>query len=733
MAFVFLSVLEYWPGMSKRYLIGHPGVGKTARLTERLVELIGGGVRPDRILILVPQESHAQRFKAALALAREAALASREGRRAQRARLGQPEIHTFFGLAQQHVSLFFPRIALRAGFADPYREPVWMNVEAAQYLLDRIVAPRIGEFEHLRMPRSRLLIQILDDLNRAATMGFPLEELADRLASAWHGVEPRQQAYRAVQDIALAFRRFCLQHALVDFSLGMELFRAHLLAADFYREYVAARYRHVLADNVEEAAPIIHDFLRLLLETSETAMLAEDTPGGFRVNLGAAPQSAHALRLVCEVTPIPDPRLQPGAPDSPARFGQALMRAINERAAQRALRSSAVEKLYDGEAPTHYWATMVQAVADRIGALVRSGVAAREIAVVAPVVEDVLCFELEERLKRYGVGAHAVRPSRPLHDQPLVRALVTFARLGYPEWAQPVSPSELARALALVISGLDVVRAQLIADAARRACGPGGIVALPSLDEPSLWDRVGQPFHERYAALRGWLTIWAGGHPAQGAPLDLFWYELAAGPMSQPGFVFGEDAEAREGCDKLIASARAFREAFEQADLQSWPTGESIHPPEMSVLGLPPRPEVAERVDAGQAYVIALMQNVLAAEYAPERTPDVPEGSILLAPVYTYLTGNYRSRYQFWLNVNALNWHERFYQPLTHPYVLSREWSPGMRWTDDDEQRASRDLLARLVGGLAFRCGDKIYLAASRLTMAGQEESGMLAQALRGL
>ncbi|MFC1465607.1 MAG: UvrD-helicase domain-containing protein [Candidatus Brachytrichaceae bacterium NZ_4S206] len=718
--------------MSKRYLVGHPGVGKTARLADRLIELIGSGVRPDRILVLVPQESHARRFKAALALARDPALASREGRRSRRARLGEPEIHTFFGLAQQHVSLFFPRIAPRAGFADPYREPVWMNVEAAQYLLDRIVAPRIGEFEDLRMSRARLLIQILDDLNRAATTGFPLEELAGRLASAWHGAEPRERAYRAVQDIAFAFRRFCLRHTLVDFSLGMELFGTHLLAAGFYREYVAARYRHVLADNIEEGAPIIHDFLRLLLETSETAMLAEDDPGGFRVNLGASPQSARSLRSACEVVPIPDPRLQPDAPDSPARFGQALMRAIAERDSHVALRSSAVEKAYGDDAPARYWATMVQAVADRIGEIVRSGAPAHEIAVVAPVVEDVLRFELEERLRRYDVSVRVVRPSRPLHDQPLVRAMVAFARLGHPGWEQPVSSQDLARALVLVISGLDVVRAQFIADAARRACGPTGIVALPALNEPALWDRVGSLFHERYVVLRDWLVAWAGERQAQAAPLDVFWQRLIAEVLSQSGFTLSEDPEARVMCDKLIASARAFREVFEQADLASLPAVEAL-PAEVPVLGLGPKPDVDKAMDAGQAYVVALTQNVLAAEYAPERTPDVSEGGILLAPVYTYLTGDYRSRYQFWLDVNALSWHERFYQPLTHPYVLSREWSPGARWTDEDEQRASRDLLARVVGGLAFRCHERIYLAASELTVAGQEERGMLAQALRRL
>lgn len=719
--------------MSKRYLVGHPGVGKTARLADRLIELIGSGVRPDRILVLVPQESHARRFKAALALARDAALASREGRRSRRAHLSEPEIHTFFGLAQQHVSLFFPRIAPRAGFADPYREPVWMNVEAAQYLLDRIVAPRIGELEDLRMSRARLLIQILDDLNRAATTGFPLEELAGRLALAWHGAEPRERAYHAVQEIALTFRHFCLRHTLVDFSLGMELFGTHLLAAGFYREYVAARYRHVLADNIEEGAPIIHDFLHLLLETSETAMLAEDDPGGFRVNLGASPQSARSLRSACEVLPIPDPRLQPDAPDSPAHFGQALMRAIAERDSHVALRSSAVEKVYGEDGPARYWATMVQAVADRIGEIVRSGTPAHEIVVVAPVVEDVLRFELEERLRRYGVSVRTVRPSRPLHDQPLVRAMVAFARLGHPGWEQPVSSQDLARALALVISGLDVVRAQLIADAARRACGPTGIVALPALAEPALWDRVGTPFHERYVALRDWLVAWAGERQAQAVPLDVFWQKLIAELLSQPGFALGEDPEAGGVCDKLIASARAFREVFEQADLASLPSVEALQPVEIPVLGLGSKPDGGRAMDAGQAYVVALTQNILAAEYAPERTPDASEGGILLVPVYTYLTGDYRSRYQFWLDVNALSWHERFYQPLTHPYVLSREWSPGARWTDGDEQRASRDLLARVVGALAFRCRDKIYLAASELNVAGQEERGMLAQALRRL
>ncbi len=718
--------------MDKRYLVGHPGTGKTALLADRFVELISTGIRPDRILILVPQESYARRFESAFARARDAAQQAPGGHRSKRARPAEPEVHTFFGLVQHHVSLFFPRISPRAGFADPYREPVWMNVEAAQYFLDRIVAPRLGEFEDLRMPRARLLVQILDDLNRAAMTGFPLEELADRLAAAWHGAEPRAHAYRAVQDIALAFRRFCLQHALVDFSLGVELFRTHLLVAGFYREYVAARYRHVLADNVEEGAPVIHDFLRLLLETSESATLVEDDPGGFRVNLGAEPASARSLRELCEVIQVADARLRPDAPDSPARFGWALRQAIAGRESRVALRSPAVEALYGSDVPVRYWATMVQGVAERIGALVRAGTPAHEIAIVAPVVEDVLRFELEERLRRYDVGIRAVRPSRPLYDLPFVRAMVAFARLGHPHWAQPISPQDLARALSLAVSELDVVRAQLIADAARREAGPEGIVALPALDDPILWSRIGAHLRERYAVLRDWLSrqTQTDRWRTDTTPLDAFWQGLIAEVLLQPGFALSTDPDSLRVCDKLIASARAFREVFEQADLT--PSAPSM-PASTPALGLSPRPDADEPMDVGQAYVTALMQNVLAAEYAPERASGAAEGDVLLAPVYTYLADDHRSRYQFWLDINAMSWHERFYQPLTHPYVLSRAWQPGMRWTDDDEQRARCDLLARVVGALAFRCSARVYLAASELNVAGQEESGMLARALRNL
>lgn len=713
--------------MSRQYLVGPPGAGKTGRLIDRLVSLLEQNVRPDRVLILAPQQSQTRVFRAALARVQGA----------HRPR-GEPDIHTIYSLARQHVSLFFPLIAPVAGFGNPAQEPMVINVEAAQYIVGCLVQPRPGDFADLKLPRPRLVRQIIDNMNKAAVCGFPLDQIAERLGAAWVGDAQRLVSYRRAQEVALDFRRFCLAHSLLDFSLLMELFARHLLPARSYQDYIAARYRHVLADNLEENPPVTHDFLRLLLRTCDSALLAEDDPGGYRLFLGADVESARSLRRHCdEVT-----RLDEVFVASPAivSFGLALMAQFDEQAGKQTRPRPASDHplppaLGDHPGVARYWTEMVDWVVERIRRLLAGGARPSDIAVLAPFVEDVLRFELEDRLRADGMGVWSARPSRPLYDHPLVRALVALARLAHPHWQQPVPAGELARALASLIADLDVARGQLLADAALRAAAPG----LPPIEDPAVWQRVGVRFQAPYAALCQWLAGWsaqtrADPTQAESAPLDRFWQQVFSDVLAHPGFTPHVAPANAAICDRLIRSALAFREAMQRAG----PIDMMPHHEDAGVPGIAPRPLSATMLDPGLEYITILSQGLLGAQYALEReqpAPDLPGANdILLAPVYTWLTNNFRSRYQFWLDVNSLGWYERIYQPLTHPYVLSRRWkpgAPGMAWTEADEHRERQAMLRRLVGGLLYRCSGQVFVASSRLGMSGQEEAGPLERAIR--
>lgn len=685
--------------MSKVYLVGPAGGGKTSRLVARLGELISANTRPDRILVLAPQKAQARRFRAELA----------QVKGAHKAR-GEPTITTIYGLAQQHVSLFYPLIAERAGFVEPQREPVLLNVEAAQYFLDQIVEPRIADFADLKLYRPRLLGQILDSMNKSAECGFPLDEIAARLSAAWSGESQRMVSYRRVQEVALGFRAFCLEHSLLDFSLLIDTFARHLLQAQSYRDYIIARYRHILADNIEENPPVMHDFIAEVMKTCDSALLAEDDPGGYRLFLGADVDSARTLRAHCDEV-ITMGHSYTVAPEVVA-LGDALRLHFTPRDATTAIAVpvDAIEAkslqprdaLGDAPGSAKYWTGMVDWVVGHIIKLVGQGTHPREIAVLAPYVEDVLRFELQERLRPAGVRVRTVRPSRPLNDHPIVRMLAAFTRLAHPEWDERVAAPELARALAVSIGGLDVARAHLIADAALRASKE----RLTLLDDAALWQRVGMRFYEPYNAIVKWLA------PDESlrintAPLDLYWQQLFTDVLSKQGFGLHGDLDGALVCDKLIQSARGYREVFERSGLQPG-------------------------IDIAREYIETLGEDILAAQYAPEREPDIADDdAVLVMPAHTYLVSNFNSRFQFWLDINSQGWYERVYQPLTHPYVLSRRWVAGRIWTEEDEHRARQLMLGKVLSGLTYHCAGKVYVATSEYSISGQEEDGPLARAIQ--
>jgi hypothetical protein len=130
----------------------------------------------------------------------------------------------------------------------------------------------------------------------------------------------------------------------------------------------------------------------------------------------------------------------------------------------------------------------------------------------------------------------------------------------------------------------------------------------------------------------------------------------------------------------------------------------------------------------GKEYITMLQEGVIAAQYISAWT-DKTENAILIAPAYTFLMSNRPASIQFWLDIGSSGWYERLFQPLTHPYVLSRAWERERIWTDVNEVEANNETLARLTTGLIRRCRKKIYLCISELGESGYEQRGILLRA----
>ena len=83
---------------------------------------------------------------------------------------------------------------------------------------------------------------------------------------------------------------------------------------------------------------------------------------------------------------------------------------------------------------------------------------------------------------------------------------------------------------------------------------------------------------------------------------------------------------------------------------------------------------------AGREYLSLVDQRLLAALFA-QNWQDDSSNAVFLAPAFTFLMRNRFVDYQFWLDAGNSSWSERLEQPLTHPYVLRRDYPADMIWT----------------------------------------------------
>ena len=688
--------LVHKPLQSRIFLEGPAGAGKTTAAVERLLYLMSQGVRGDSILLMAPQRTLAGPYYAAL---RHPGVIAGTG----------VPVMTVGGLAQRMLELFWPLAAGPAGFAQPDRPPVFLTLETAQYFMARVVQPMLqqGHFEGVALAPNRLYSQILDNLNKAAAVGFAHTEIAPRLKAAWIGEAGQKRVYDDAQEAALRFRQYCLEHNLLDFSLQLEVFLNHLWGEPLCRDYLRETFRHLIADNIEEDVPVAHDLLAEWLPDFETALLIYDQQAGYRVFLGADPHSAAALKEMCEERVVFSESYVSAPPlqELAEHLGQTLLGQPLHLLRERQQPESQPQVLFFEQ--HHYFPQMIDWVATQISRLVREeGVLPRDIAVLVPFLSDALRFSLTDRLEREGIPVRSHRPSRTLREEPATRCLLTLAAIAHPGWSSAGSSTfcptkfDVTYALLQAIDDLDLVRAQLLSDIVYRV--KDGVPSLSSFDQiqGDMQERITYLAGERYEILRGWLQEYIDGTPDE---LDHFLSRLFGEVLSQPGFHFHQDYAAGEVAANLVDSARAFR----------WAVAENL-PEDGSSLG--------------QEYLEMVQQGVVAAQYIRSWQFQEQE-AVLLAPAYTFLMYNRPVRIQFWLDISSRGWFERLYQPLTHPHVLSRRWKDGTLWTDHDELSANQDNLHRLTLGLLRRCQDALYLGLSDLNEQGYEQQGPLLKA----
>jgi hypothetical protein len=662
---------------------GRAGTGKTTVGVERMRHLLAQGVPADSILMITPPRTMQEPYLDLLFSP-------------ERQAGGEVTSATIGGLAQRMCDLFWPVAAEAAGFKNPDQPPVFLTLETAQYYMAYLVRPLLeqGYFQSLTIDRNRLYSQIIDNLNKAAVVGFPYTEIGSRMDAAWFGDPGQRRIYQDAQECATLFREYCLDHNLLDFSLQLEIFSNILWPQEQVQGYLKRTYHHLIYDNVEEDAPRAHDIINEWLADFDSALLIYDTDAGYRYFLGGDAVTGYALSETCdERIEFMDSFV---SSENIIQLSDMLVSAITQGNPENINTDNSLEFILK-----HYYPEMLDAIVSKIQSLIEEdGIPPSEIVVLAPFLSDALRFSITNRLETANIPWRSHRPSRSLRDEPASKTLLTLSALAHPNWN--VSPTRFDMTHALMFAlDTDLIRAQLLTEIVYRQRD----MRLSTFDEikPEMQERITYLLGEKYTNLRNWLNDYRETTPQ---PFDFFLRKLFGEVLSQPDYGFHRNMDAVRIASSLIESIKKFRYAME--------------PSTTNLTGF----------DLGKEYIAMLEDGVIAAQYLESWRTENKE-TVLVAPAHTFLMMNRPVAVQFWLDPGSSGWVQRLLQPLTHPYVLSRHWESGRLWTDTDEVNAETESLARLAGGLLSRCREKLFLAIADLSETGFEQRGTLLRAFQ--
>ncbi len=665
------------------FLLGPVGTGKSTALQGRLLRLLEDGEPAYTILIVIAEPEHRQRYESAVI---EKGLGP----------FADLKITTYSQMAVEMVTLFWPLIARQSGFATAHKPPTILTYDLAQLLMWRVVNPLLdeGAFADLRLRPQQIVSQVLDTLNRAALNSLSLSEAIERQMKTWAGEKVRLLDLQDAEKAAKAFRRICLQNSLLDLSLSVEVFDSQLVNDSQFHRYFSERFRHILVDNLEEQTPAGQNFVSSLLDLTESTVMAFDSGGGYKRFMAADPLGARHLQIRSQTFfQFEESFLAP-----PEMAG--LANLVENFLLHTTKPTDGAENVIRGVVTGRYRREMVHNLLPQLSQLIKNGIQAQDIAIIAPYLDGALRYSLTQAFTQTGLPFRFLRRRSSPRDEPRIRAWLTWLSLAHSQWGIMPTEHDVAEALALSIYGLDPARAALIT----RYCfdqGTAELLPVEQMPEDKV-ERVGGEFLARVEELRLWLV-----DTAEDEPIDVFLHRLFSELLSQRRFQPVPDVAGAAVCKWLVHSATRLRQASAAMGLRS-------------------------TAEIGLTFVDGINQGLVTANPPDLGEPPDPNG-ITISTIYGYLLAGEPVKVQIWLETAATGWWDIPRQPLSNAFVLAKSYDPQKLWTMTEDFQIRNELLSRIVRGLAGRCQEGILLANSDLDRRGVLQDGPLWRALQPL
>lgn len=618
---------------------------------------------------------------------------------------------TPLGFMTKEVTLFWPllfeKLALKAQF------PLLLRPETEQELALQLWRPHLerAKVQLTQTSESRFVRQTLDLLQLTGASGLPIEDIpyileqglpeGYRYNDSLNNPKLSLESYGQLRGKLIAeWQNWCLDKGLLTYGLVYTLYWRYFLPNLKYKQHLINRYQGIFADDVDDYPAISKDLFDFLLDNKVFGVFTYNHDGKIRLGLDADPQYLSKLAFRCRVEILPSP------PGIATDCGELLVRLATDLSEI----SNVPECILSIQTISR--ADLLRQTAQLIIKTVKiDRVPPEEIAIIAPGLDEIARYTLISIISSAGIPIHPLNEQRALISCSIVRALLSLLGLVYPGLGRLILADDVAEMLTVLsqqpihdtqtlIPVIDPVRAGLIADYCYHI--EPECPQLLSIETFPRWDRLGNRATKAYQAICQWITdsqILLQKEPLT-TPVTILDRAIKHFVTTRSHIPYDQIAALR----KLMETAQHF-----------WEVDRRLH------NKITPLPQSETLIK----FIQLLRRGTITANPQPVRFFGETPGFVTLATIFQYRSLRHSHRWQFWLDASSILWEKGGASVLFGAPLFARELSRRM-FTPEDEFKADKARLERILRDLLGRVEERIILCHSDLSVKGTEQAGPL-------
>jgi hypothetical protein len=598
------------------------------------------------------------------------------------------------GFITDEVILFWPLIFELLNIKAQF--PLQLRPETEQELATKlwrdesdwdILIKANGEYRFVR--------QTLDLLQLAGAAGIAPQEIPTILERGFPDLTEDSTIYARMGELLLKWRSWCLERGLLTYGIIYELYWRYLLLAPQYQKHLSQRHQIVLADDTDDYPAIAKDLFELLLDKGVRGVFTYNPDGQIRLGLNADPNYLQRLAKRCQIVHLK------------TEFNRSIDIAI-QLVAENTYGMSLPDTMQSIQTISR--AELLRATTESIIKAVREeNIEPREIAIIAPGLDEIGRYTAIEILSAQGIAVIPVNEQRPLISSPTIRALLTLMALVYPGIGKLVHRDSIAEMLTILSSTfiegkltpqIDPVRAGLLADYCYHV-DPEFPDLLPIESFPR-WDRLGDRGTKAYQRICDWVEKNKLAQQQSDITPAIFLKNAIA-------FFLGKSQQIEHN------TLSALREAIETAQ-HYWEVDRRLRQV---------RPSLQTQAVTVANFITLLRRGTITANSRRNNQFAPPENAVSLSTIFQYRSLRTAHRRQYWLDAGSPLWEQGGAATLFGAPLFLQEWS-GRAWMPEDRYNMDRERLQRIVRDLLGRVSEKVILCHSDLGVNGTEQMGAL-------